>query len=185
MNWPNFLTYGDSPQNAFETLCNQLFERYLKRTYNKELTKFRVINGAGGDGGIEAYGELNFSEVVAVQAKWFRDVLKDSEIGQIRKSITTAKELRPHIKEYIICIPHNVSSLRYGRGKKGDGKKPVDNFEEKTVDNFTEEILARYPDTKITWWFEKDIEFELQHEENEGISKFWFEKEIITLNYLT
>ena len=54
MNWTKFITYGDSPQNAFETLCNQLFERYLKRTYKTDLLKFRVINGAGGDGGIEA-----------------------------------------------------------------------------------------------------------------------------------
>jgi hypothetical protein len=117
MNWTKFITYGDSQQNSFETLCNQLFERYLKRSYTKDLIKFRVINGAGGDGGIEAYGQLNSGNIIAVQSKWFRDVLKDSEIGQIRKSVTTAKDLRPEIKEYIICIPHDVSSLKYGRGK--------------------------------------------------------------------
>lgn len=64
MNWNSFNTYGDSPNNAFETLCNQLFERYLKRTYLNDLNKFRVINGSGGDGGIEAYGQLVSGEII-------------------------------------------------------------------------------------------------------------------------
>lgn len=59
MNWTKFITYGNSSQNAFETLCNQLFERHLKRIYKTDLIKFRVINGAGGDGGIEAYGQFS------------------------------------------------------------------------------------------------------------------------------
>lgn len=56
MNWTNFVTYGDSKQEAFETRCTQLFERFLKRTYGNNLIKIRVVNGAGGDGGVEAYG---------------------------------------------------------------------------------------------------------------------------------
>lgn len=185
MNWNKFLTYGDSQQNSFETLCNQLFERYLKRTYENRLYKFRVINGAGGDGGIEAYGELISGDIIAVQTKWFRNILKKSEIRQIRNSITVAKDLRPQIKEYIICIPHDVSSLKYGRGKKGNGKKPIDNFEEKTIDDFITEITTKYSDLKITWWFEKDLELELQQKDNEGVYKYWFDKEIISLDYLS
>lgn len=185
MNWTKFLTYGDSQQNAFETLCNQLFERFVRRTYANDLVKFRVINGAGGDGGIEAYGELVSGNIVAVQSKWFRNTLQNSEIRHIHKSVTTAKDLRPSIKEYIICIPHDVSSLKYGRGKKGEGKKPIKNFEEKTIEDFTNEITTKYPDLKIKWWFEKDIELELLYKDNEGVQKFWFDKEIISLDYLS
>lgn len=184
MKWEKFLNYEDSYQQAFETFCNQLFERYLRRKYKGNLIKFRVINGAGGDGGIEAYGELTSGEIIAIQAKWFQDVLKSQQIDQIRKSIKTAIDLRPQIKEYIICIPHNVSSLRYVRGKKGEDKKPADKYEEKTIDSFTNEITTKYPDLKITWWFKKDIEFELIKDDNEGVQKFWFEKETISLQYL-
>ena len=49
MNWSNFKTYGESPEKAFETLCNQLFERHLCRTHGHKLQKYRVINGAGGE----------------------------------------------------------------------------------------------------------------------------------------
>lgn len=178
------MTYGDSLENSFETLCTQIFERFLRRRHNNDLVKFRVINGAGGDGGIEAYGELASGYIVAVQAKWFREVLKDVEIGQIRNSITTAMKLRPKIKEYIICIPHEVSSLKFGRGKKGEEKKPIENYEEKTVDEFTKELYGLYPDLQITWWFEKEIELELQQPGNEGVFKFWFDREIISLQTL-
>ncbi len=184
MQWNSFNTYGDNPNNAFETLCNQLFERYLKRNYLDELIKFRVIKGAGGDGGIEAYGKLKSGAIIAVQSKWFPQRIDKQEIEQIRKSITTAKDLRPQIIQYFICIPHNAGSLKYGKGKAGESKKPINNFEEKKIDDFTNEIEKKYLDLKIIWWFEKDIELELQQPENEGVYKFWFDKEIISINYL-
>jgi len=180
MNWTKFNTYGDSPQNAFETLCNQLFERYLKRTYKTDLIKFRVINGAGGDGGIEAYGQLSIGDVIAVQAKWFQQSLDDSEIKQIKNSILTAKKLRAKIKEYIICIPHNVNSLKIGRGNK-----PTINHEENKINNLIDEIYSAYPDLKLTWWFDNEILNELQQANNEGVHKFWFDKEVISLDYLS
>jgi hypothetical protein len=180
MNWTKFITYGDSPQNAFETLCNQLFERYLKRTYNTDLIKFRVINGAGGDGGIEAYGEISSGDIVSVQAKWFQQSLNNSEIKQISNSILTAKKLRAQIKEYIICIPHDVSSLKIGRGNK-----PTTNHEENKINTLIDEIYSAYPDLKLTWWFDNEILTELQQANNEGVHKFWFDKEVISLDYLS
>src|SRR3569833_2806318 len=184
MNWTNFVTYGDSYQEAFETLCNQLFERYLRRKYGDDLVKFRVINGAGGDGGIEAYGELKNGDIIAIQAKWFRQVISDNEIRQIRKSVTTAMSLRGKIKEYIICVPRDVNSTKFGRGAKGAGPKPVLNTEEKAIDDFTDEIEGRYTNLNVTWWFEQDIELQLQESDNEGVLKFWFEKELISFKHL-
>ena len=179
MNWNHFETYGDGYQEAFETLCNHLFTRYLKRTYANDLIKSRVINGAGGDGGIEAYGELNNGEIIAVQAKWFRSSLEDSQISQMTKSLTTAMGLRPKIKEYIFCLPRNVNSVKIGKGNK-----PVLNYEEKKIDDFHDAMTAKFPKLVITWWFEDDIQQQLMEHENEGINKFYFEKEIISLKKL-
>jgi len=184
MSFDNFKTYGDSPQTAFETLCTQLFERYLRRTYGSRLIKSRVINGAGGDGGIEAYGELDNGNLIAVQAKWFRNTIATGQIEQLRKSIKTALSLRKNIEEYIICVPRSHNSLKYGRGAKGKGKKPITKTEEKLIDDFIEEIKNEYQTTKFTWWFEQDLEFQIQEEDNEGIHKFWFEQELISMTYL-
>lgn len=177
--WDSFNTYGGSYQNSFETLCNQLFERYLSREYPNSVDEFKVINGAGGDGGIEAYGKLTNGDFIAIQSKWFKQALDNNEIKQIRKSIIGALNIRPDINVYIICIPHNVSSVKIGRGKK-----PTQNSEDVRIKNFDKEIKQSFPHVKITWWFEHFILEELQKVENEGVYKFWFEKEIIHSNFL-
>lgn len=177
--WDSFNTYGQGYQNSFETLCNQLFERYLSREYPNSIDEFKVINGAGGDGGIEAYGKLLNGDFIAIQSKWFKQALNTNEIKQIRKSIIGALDIRPNIKDYIICIPHNVSSIKIGRGKK-----PTKNSEDVRIENFEKEIKKSFPNVKITWWFEQTILNELQLPENEGVNKYWFEKEVIHSSFL-
>lgn len=177
--WDSFNTYGGSFQNSFETLCNQLFERYLSRVYSNSIDEFKVINGTGGDGGIEAYGKLSNGNFIAIQSKWFKQALDKNEINQIKSSITTALNIRPNIIEYIICIPHNVSSIKIGRGKK-----PTVNSEDERIKNFEKEIKETLPNVKITWWLEQTILNELQLPENEGANKYWFEKEIIHSSFL-
>jgi hypothetical protein len=147
--WDSFNTYGGSYQNSFETLCNQLFERYLSKEYPNSIDEFKVINGAGGDGGIEAYGKLSNGNFIAIQSKWFQQALSTNELNQIKKSITTALNVRPNIIEYVICIPHDVSSVKIGKGKK-----PTQNSEDVRIENFEREIKNSYPNVKITWWFE-------------------------------
>lgn len=179
MNFDTFKTYGDSPQDAFETFCTQLFERYLSRKYGNNLVKFRVVNGAGGDGGIEAYGELANGDLIAVQAKWFRTSMKDSQIKQIEKSVNTAMKHRKNIVEYFICVPRALGSVKMGKGKVAVAKT-----EEYRVDQLTIKIEAAYPDKTFTWWFEQDIQNELLKSDNEGMNKFWFERDVINHNQL-
>lgn len=179
MSFNNFKNYGDSPQNAFETFCTQLFERYLRRKHGSNLVKFRVVNGAGGDGGIEAYGELANGDIIAVQAKWFPTNMEDSQIRQIRKSVDTALKVRKKITEYIICVPRSLNSAKMGKGQV-----PVSNTEESRADALTSAIQTAYPNTTFTWWFEQDLEFQIQEIDNEGIHRFWFDKELVTLKLL-
>jgi len=179
MDFNNFKTYSDSPQNAFETFCTQLFERYLRRKYGCNLVKFRVVNGAGGDGGIEAYGELNNGDLIAVQAKWFRTSMKDTQINQIKKSVDTALMHRKKIVDYIICVPRAIASIKTGKGKVA-----VVNTEEYRVDQLNDKLEVAYPSTKFTWWFEQDLQNELLEPDNEGMNKFWFERDVVTHNQL-
>lgn len=179
MIWDAFTTYNLGYRSAFEALNNQLFERYIRRTYSSRLKKFRVVNGAGGDGGVEAYAELDNGAMIAVQSKWFKQALQEGELGQIRNSIVTAIKVRPQIKEYIICIPHDRSSQKIGRGKKVTA-----NHEEKRINDLVDEIYQLHPDLTLTWWFDNELRSQLQHSDNEGILKYWFEKEVISLAYL-
>lgn len=177
--WNSFNIYGGSYQNSFETLCNQLFERYLSRKYSDSIDEFRVINGTGGDGGIEAYGKLTDGNYIVIQSKWFKQSLGTNELNQIKNSIITALKIRPNIVEYIICIPHDLSSVKIGKGKK-----PTQNSEDIRIKKFESDIIKSFPNIKLTWWFEHVILKELQQNDNEGINKYWFEKEIIHSSFL-
>lgn len=115
MNWTNFKTHNQAPTQAFESFCIQLFERWARRTYKEDLKNFYVVNGAGGDGGVEAYAELKSDGIVAVQAKWFPSKIEDQQIRQIKSSIETAVSVRPNIISYTVCIPRDLGN-ETGRG---------------------------------------------------------------------
>lgn len=138
-----------------------------------------MVNGAGGDGGIEAYGQLANGDLIAVQAKWFRTSMQDSQINQVEKSVNTAMKHRKNIVEYFICVPRALASVKMGKGKVA-----VANTEEYRVDQLTTKIGTAYPNTTFTWWFEQDMQNELLESDNEGMNKFWFERDVITLNRL-
>ena len=82
MNWANFQTYNESPTKAFEMLCNQLFENWCKEEYNSNIVSFNVVNGAGGDGGVESYAVLDNGEIVGLQAKWFLTSITESQMNK-------------------------------------------------------------------------------------------------------
>ncbi|MBC9909140.1 hypothetical protein [Chitinophaga varians] len=184
MNWSNFQPYGQDPKDAFEILCSKLYHNYLKRQYGKQLTKFRVINGAGGDGGVEAYAQLDNADTMAMQAKWFLKSMKTPQLNQIEDSIREALHLRPQITKYTICIPHRIWSVKFGRGKNGEGKKPTMNHEEILVEKFEARIKQTYPALELIWWFEERLEDEIMQPENEGVHKFFFQVEVITFKKL-
>lgn len=181
MNIGKINLYSQSHEKAFECLCNQLFKSYLLRTLKETLVKFRVINGAGGDGGIEAYGEAKDGSVHAIQAKWFLQPLNNGEFKQIRNSIDTAISVRKNIVSYTICIPHNASSKKNFKGTK-DGRSITD--EETRIDQFADQIKKAYPNLTIVWWFEEEILEQIQLPQNENFLKYWFENEVISIDFL-
>ncbi len=179
MNFNNLNNYNDSNEKAFEALCNQLFERWIRKEYATSLKYFTTVNGAGGDGGIEAYAIINSGDVVGVQAKWFRTSLSDNQIGQIRNSINSARTVRNNIKRYIVCLPRDFQSDKIGKGKK-----LVKDSEEKRINGLIDEMAAQYTDLILEFWNEHKIREELQRPENDGILRFWFEKEELPIEFL-
>jgi hypothetical protein len=179
MNWSVFNTYGLGHRDAFETLNNQLFERFINRTYIGGIKRFKVVNGTGGDGGVEAFAELQNGNIIGLQSKWFLNALDKNELDQIYNSIGTAKKIRSALKEYIICIPHDVSSVRIGKGNK-----PTQNAEDNRINALVDKVGADFPGLLLTWWFDHELLSELEKDGNEGIHKFWFEREVISGDHL-
>lgn len=166
MNWTNFQTYNDAPTKAFEILCNQLFENWCKEAYASKVASFNVVNGAGGDGGVESYAVLTDGKIIGLQAKWFPDSITANQMGQIKNSINTALKMRPQIMRYIVCVPRDLSSLT----------AKSDKTEEKRWEDMRSGVLEEYPDLILELWNETRLTKELQKNCSAGIFKFWFRR---------
>jgi len=171
MNWNKFNTHAESKEKAFEILSNQIFKIYCEKNYIKDMKCFVPINGAGGDGGIESYVELNNGDIIAIQSKSFFDSITPNRIEQIRKSIKTAIKMRDNIKKYIISIPRDLA----------DKKNGVKNPEREKVENLFKEF--NYSNIEFELWGEFQIfDFLTSNDELAGVYKFWFENSEISFN---
>lgn len=164
MNWERLQTYGLSSEKSFEMLCNQLFENWCKEEYKASLSSFSVVDGAGGDGGVESYAVLKDENIIGLQAKWFRTSINANQIGQIRASLRTAKKVRPEITKYIVCVPRDLASTT-ARGK---------NTESERWNDFVSTMETEYPGLTIELWSDTRITTEFQKPFATGIHKFWF-----------
>lgn len=170
-----FDNQGMNDQDAFEELCCQLFETWGHRhEHYGETWKNLNIRGAGGDGGIEAYWHDTVNDDwVGLQAKWFPNSLKPGQYAEIARSIESAKAMRPTMERYIVCIPHNLTSMRRVGGEK------TTRGEEGKWNEFVEKTRVDYPDLRIELWDESEISNQLQWGENEGRYRFWFDHSLL------
>ncbi len=144
------------------------------REYRDQIQHIHVVNGAGGDGGVEAYAMLEDMTYIGVQAKWFLNPLDSDKIKQIRSSITAARRVRPELARYIVCIPRNLAN-KTGKSKKSERDRWND---------FLKEIQDKYPGLDLILWDESRLLTELQSPGAEGIVRFWFEKQEMALEDL-
>ncbi|MBO9567078.1 MAG: hypothetical protein J7621_30170, partial [Niastella sp.] len=179
MNFNNLNTYNSSHELAFEALCTQLFEQWVTNEHSGNVEYLQTINGSGGDGGVESCANLKDGSIIGMQAKWFLYSLDDSQIRQIKKSIITAMKIRPQITHYIICLPRNPQSEKMGRGGK-----PVKKTEESRINKMKTQVAKSYPELNLEIWYASRLLKELQKPLNDGIAKYWFDKEVIALAYL-
>lgn len=141
---------GDQ-REGFEELSVSLF----RAQYGKLV---RRVNGAGGDGGVEAY--VNHSEIglVGLQAKYFIDTLTDHQFRQLKKSIKSAVTNHPELKLYIVTVPQNRTPAR-----------------NRHWDTLVEETKEAYPDLTLEWCGASELIELLTTVEHAARRAYWFE----------
>ena len=85
-------------------------------------------------------------------------------------------EVRPRLRHYVICISRELQSNR-----KGPGQRKTENVESKRFQVLFDELAAAYPQLVIELWDEHRLREQLQVPGNEGIRRFWFEHEEVSL----
>mgnify|MGYP002508038531 CR=1 FL=1 len=175
MNWQHFQTYNEAPTKAFETMCNQLFGLWCKEKYTDSMNSVTVVNGSGGDGGVEAFATLKNGEIIGVQAKWFLHSITTNQFDQIRKSIETALKVRPSIKRYIVCVPRDLASDRIVKGGEISENNELNRWKK-----LKDKLESDYSGLEIDLWNETQLLTQLQNSAAAGIYRYWFEKSEIS-----
>jgi hypothetical protein len=155
-------------REAFEELCCQL----AHYTLPKDAYYIRLY-GAGGDGGVECFGELPDGNRIGWQAKFVFDI--NSLLKQVTESLVTALNIHSKLSRYIICFPFDLTGPTRRRGLSGQEK--LDNWRRRQE----QEALER--DRQLTieaWPAFKLRQLLLEHDASGGIREYFFHQEILT-----
>lgn len=149
---------------AFEELICQL--AHLDRPAAD--AEFRRIEGAGGDGGIEAYWLLKDTREIGYQAKYY---LKSSEIdwANIDESVKQALAIHPSLTKYVIAIPCDLTDKT---GRKGGGMTGWEHWA--THKAKWEGLVPAGKKVEFVPWTASTITERLIRPNAEGLRNFWF-----------
>ena len=176
MDWSNFKLHGDAPERAFESLTGIIFERWCHHEYPSQVSQVVFVNGAGGDGGVEAYAKLHNGQLIGLQAKWFRNALESSQIEQIKKSLETAIKNCNRLIRYVVCVPRDLSD--------GKTQKRQTITERARWNKFINSANTNHPGITVDLWDETQITALLAELGSEGLRRYWFEASVTDLEYI-
>ncbi|RUN76554.1 hypothetical protein EJC47_11335, partial [Sphingomonas sp. TF3] len=101
----------DGWRGSFERLVQHLAE--VNRPTGA--TEFRPIEGAGGDGGIEAYWVFADGSETGYQAK-FHERAADIDWAALDGSVETALATHPSLVRLVVAMPCDLTDVKRGRG---------------------------------------------------------------------
>lgn len=90
---------------GFEELCVQLSQALCSSAVNEILR----VDGAGGDGGVEAIVNTADGRKIGIQSKYFIGNLGPTQWRQIDKSVLQALKQHPSLTDYFVCVPRDRS----------------------------------------------------------------------------
>lgn len=177
-NFRNIKTYKGTQANGFEELVCQLALRFPPASAKK----YRRIDGAGGDGGVEAFWMLEDGSKVGYQAKFFT---RSGDINwkQMDDSVYTAINCHPELKKYVVSFACDLTGARTPPDSR---KKPMTGWQqwESHVANWTSyaSSLARRIDFDI--WTQSDLVDLMARPAATGIRELWFNSTELTDDWL-
>lgn len=136
---------------GFEELVVSLF-RYQ---YGPPFDIIR-IDGAGGDGGIEAYTNLPSGGIVGLQAKFF-EKLGAPQFRQIAKSLKTARNNHSDLTTYVVATRQNLTPTQAKRWTL-----------------LRTSAKRSRPSLNLIWWGESELVELLTRPEHSGRLVYWF-----------
>lgn len=158
--------YDGDQRKGFEELMCQLARR--ESVPNAKI--FCRVEGAGGDGGVEAYWLLSDGTKCGYQAKYHL-ASKDIDWSKIDGSVKTALTQHPEIYRYTIAIPCDLTDRS---GVKGKGKTGWEHWE---AHKSTWQQLASSKGMSVEFypWTKSELsDLLITNTANRGLVLYWF-----------
>lgn len=155
--------YQGSQDRAFEELICQI----AQRTDAANNSTWIRLEGAGGDGGVEAYWYPAAGVKTGLQAKYFTRS-RNTDWALIAQSFETALKIHPDLAEYRIYIACNLTGPTGRRGRSG-----VDHWDE-AHDRMKKKAAALGRRVHIHLKTASEILAELARPQCVGLIQLWF-----------
>ncbi len=162
IDFSSIRAHRNSQQDGFEELVCQI----ARRTIAAGNETWRRLDGAGGDGGVEAYF-LGEEGKTGLQAKYFTHS-RDVSWGQIWEFFRTALNIHSDLVAYRVSIACDLTGPT-GRG----GRTGVDQWDE-THSQMEADANARGLSVCITLETASDLIGALTRPECVGLQEYWF-----------
>ena len=170
MDFGRIRPFGGDQRIGFEEFISQL----ARRDHASEKGTFRRVEGAGGDGGVEAYFEKPSGSKVGYQAKYFL-ATKDIDWSQIDDSVKAAIRLHPTLERYVVAIPCDLTERS---GKLERGRTGWRHWEGHKV-KWADWCAVAGIEVEFVPWTKFDIVDRLASSaDRRGLGLFWFNCEI-------
>lgn len=153
-------------RDSFEELVCQL----AQREKHPAAAQFRRVDGAGGDGGVEAYWVYPGGEKHGYQAKYFLRT-GDIDWSQVDKSVVQALETHPTLSSYTVAFPCNLTDRA---GTKGRGKTGWEHWEGHVAAWRTHAKSLGMSEIEFRPWTESDLVARLAKPAAAGLRMYWF-----------
>jgi hypothetical protein len=154
-------------RKGFEQLVCQLFRRQPPLG----ASEYRRVEGAGGDGGVEAYWIDADGNDYGVQAKYFNKT-KAISWAQVDKSVKTALQLHPKLKAYTIAFACDLTGRS---GLLGLGKTGWDHWDQHRA-SWENLAAKRGMSVAFSVWTKDTIIDDLAKDpDRRGLILFWFD----------
>lgn len=155
----------DSGQrHTFEELICQI----ARRDPPEQGAEFRRIEGAGGDGGIEAYWLLSDGSKIGYQAKCYWKS-GDIDWANITDSVERAIQAHPSLSKYVLAVPCDLTDRT---GKQGSGKRGWQHWE--THKAKWKQFVPPGYSLEFEIWTASDLTDRLAQPCAEGLKRYWF-----------
>lgn len=166
LDWTAIRALGGSHAAGFEELCSQ-----LARSENAHYVGFE--RKGTPDGGVECFATLSDGSEWGWQAKYFHEVLGDSQWAQIDESVGSALEKHPRLSRFYVCIARDLPDARI------KGQKSARNRWSERVAKWRSWAQARGMSVEFVLWGSSELIERLSTPSQRGRLQFWFDVQVL------